>query len=223
MSAVGEKLQLLRRLVATRTDEDLRVVMQWIEKRAKEDNDLKDRLSTRGQSDTRKVVEWAEKRGEADIAAFREFVEEWYERDRRIGVYVLNFNIPPLARKAAPVPAKDEPPPIPQEWFMLADPPDRTLQEFDAQLYASEAPWYAENVARIQSIEAIEFFGQVGSRLAKRSAMALALFSLTLAVCGMFVYLDVSGYSLSKVDTEEQVAPLPPPTGVDASLSEYFF
>lgn len=225
MSAVSEKLQLLRRLIVTRTDEDLRVVMQWIEKRAKEDYDLKDRLSVRGQSGTRKVVEWAEKRGEADIAAFREFVEEWYERDRRIGVYVLNFNIPPLGKKALPVPTKEEPspPPIPQEWFMLADPPAPTLQEFDAQLYMAESPWYAGNVERIQSIEAIEFFGQVGGRLAERSAMALALCSMTLALVGMFVYLDVSGYSLSTVDTAEQAITLTPPSGVDASLIEYLF
>jgi hypothetical protein len=170
LSRVGENLQMLRRLIERRSDEDLRTVMKWIEQRAKEERDLKDKFTARGQSDTRKVLEWAEKRGEADVAAFKEFIDERYQRDRLIGVYMLNLSIPSLAQKrqarqarmdglstssssaagaAAPLVTK------PQEWFVLDEVPSMTLHRFDEQLYRQKADAISER--RREILEGIAF------------------------------------------------------------------
>lgn len=229
LSLVGENLQMLRRLIERRSDEDLRTVMKWIERRANEERNLKEKFTARGQSDARKVLEWAEKRGEVDVAAFKEFIDERYKRDRLIGVYMLNLSIPSLAQKrqarqvasdglsVATVSAAASSDPKPQEWFVLDEPPRMTLHKFDQELYQQEANAISER--RREILEGIEFLSNIGDHLAKRSALVLLLCSLTLVLTGTFAYLELNGYS--PADVESSAENIAQPSGVDAYLLEF--
>lgn len=223
--AVGENLRMLRRLVERRSDEDLKTVMKWIEGRAKAERDLAEKVASRGESDLRRVLEWTERRGEADVSAFKDFLEDRYERDRLIAVYLFNLDIPPLPKSMNPTVPSDitqnadkaegysRPPPVPQEWYVLDERPSSGLDDFDRELHESGYNALTEKIA------GIEFLGEISERLATRTAVTLALGSLSLLLVGCFAYFDAKGYTTTPEDVF--FPELPPPTGVDARLTQY--
>lgn len=218
ISAVGENLRMLRLMIERKSDEDVRTVMQWLDRRARTDRKLYDALAERRDKDSRKVKEWIERRSGSDIKAFKEWMEERYKKDARIGVYIFNWHIPStMSSASATIPVrvskqkgqKEKP----VEWLLLSERPERALEAFDESIYSREYPTdYADEVY---------FLGQIAENLADRAALLFVLGAMTLGLIGVSAHLMERGYSPSGSTTqsvEEQTLTTTPLTGVDAYL-----
>ncbi|KAI0561935.1 TPR repeat containing protein [Gracilaria domingensis] len=217
ISTVGENLKMLRLMIGKRSDGDMNTVMKWLDTRANSDRQLYDALQKRRGNDMRKVSEWVARRSASDVASFKEWLADRYERDRRIGVYVFNWDIP--APKPAPVPVPvpiaervvEHQVPKPVEWFKLSEDSVLAMKAFDDQLY------YTDNVR--DYAEGMYFMGQVAQGLADRAALLLVLGAMSLALIGTSAHLFEKGYSPSGASTQsDENVNMPPPSGVDAHL-----
>lgn len=223
LTAVGENLKMLRLMIEGRSDEDVTAVMKWLDRRARADRKLYSALQQRRDSDVRKVSEWVERRSASDIASFKEWLGERYERDRRVGVYIFNWDIPPRTPTVSPAPApvmvpvddSRESGEKPVEWLMMAERPAKALQAFDEQLYTNDAS--------VDYFEALYFMEHIAGGLVNRAALLLVLGAMSLALVGTSAHLFDKGYSPSGESTNVgNVVTLPasPPSGVDAHLYE---
>lgn len=219
ISTVGENLRMLRLMIERKSDEDVKTVMQWLDRRARTDRKLYDTLAERRDKDSRKVKEWIERRSASDIKAFNEWVEERYKKDARIGVYIFNWHVPPTMSSATttiPVRVSEQgQKEKPVEWLLLSERPKRALEAFDERIYSQEYPTdYADGVY---------FLGQIAENLADRAALLLVLGAMTLGLIGMSVHLMERGYLPSGPTTqsvEKETLTETPPNGVDAYLYE---
>ncbi len=209
--SLGENLRMLRKLLERRSNDDVAMVMQWLNKRANEDRNLYDRFAERGSSDSRLVKDWIERRSAEDVEAFKAWVTARYERDRQIGTFILNLDIPPLPVRE---PAVEKVNPVPREWYMLAEVPAETLQAGDEAIYYNgSARDYAEGVY---------FLGMIANNFADRAALVFLLGSVSLLLLGVSVRLEMLGYTpagdkaLESVELDE----MQPRSGVDAYLYE---
>lgn len=217
ISTVGENLKMLRLLIEQRSDEDVKAVMKWLDGRARTDRRLYDALQERGGSDVRKVSSWVQRRSQSDIESFKEWFGERYESDRRIGVYIFNWDIAPRTPVSVPVKVEErkvEENEKPIEWFRLSEEPSMALQTFDEQIYSADHPADYAN--------AIYFMGQIAENLADRAALLFCLGAMSLGLIGASVHLFDQGYSPSGDTTQIKKSPTltPPPSGVDAYLYE---
>jgi len=212
---VGEKLHMLRLLLDRRSSEDVSTVMQWLDRRSKEDRDLYDTITERKDSDTRLVRDWIARRSQEDIDAFTNWVGDRYERDRQIGTYIFNWDIPKLDKtRSAPVKVKGagmpvSAVPVPQEWYMMEIVPEESLQAADERYWYNESP--------VDYAEGVYFMGQIAHSVANRAALVFALGTISLALVGISAELDHLGYSPAGVEQTEE-DDITPPTGVDAYL-----
>eukprot|EP00178_Gracilaria_changii_P028090 TRINITY_DN954_c0_g1_i1.p1 TRINITY_DN954_c0_g1~~TRINITY_DN954_c0_g1_i1.p1 ORF type:complete len:638 (-),score=97.50 TRINITY_DN954_c0_g1_i1:9399-11312(-) len=215
ITAVGENLKMLRLMIGRRSDEDMNTVMKWLDIRAKADRQIYDALQKRKDDDVRKVSEWVARRSASDISSFKEWLADRYERDRRIGVYVFNWDIPPSRPAPAYVPVieKAVQPEKPIEWYKLSEESIVAMNAASDQLYYSDK-------ARDHA-EGMYFMGQIAEGLVDRAALLFILGVMSLALIGTSANLFGKGYSPSGAVTQrEENVDMPPPSGVDAHLYE---
>lgn len=221
ISRVGENLQILRLMIERRSDDDIANVMKWLDRRARSDRNLYDSIAERGETDSRRVREWVARRSTSDVQSFKEWLDKRYDMDRRIGVYIFNWDIP--VNKPAPVavpvavpasPAEVENVDVPIEWFRLSEEPEAILQLADENLYCQDAPPdYANGV---------QFMGQIAENLVDRAALLFVLGAMSLGLVWTSAFLFDLGYSPSGESTQTggRVEEMAPPSGVDAHLYE---
>lgn len=200
ISAVGENLLMLKRLIERRTEEDVSLVLQWLAERAEKDSALRDQVAKRGGEDASKVIAWAERRTKEDIGKFDQWVATRYKEDRKIGVYIFNMDIP------------DSPP---REWFRLRQTPERELQNFDDSLYSSEQV--------VDYADFVYWVGKFANGLSNRAALAVALGVMSFLLVGANMEFENQGYSSSVGVSSDQVEVIAKPTGVDAHLVQQHF
>lgn len=190
LSTVGENLRMLRLMIERRSDEDVKTVMQWLDRRARTDRRLSDALAERRDKDSRMVKEWVARRSASDIQAFTEWVDENYKRDSRLGVYLFNWHMPP-AKIPATIPVavtgrrrKVE---KPKEWSMLEERPKMSLKTADERIYMrGEYPDYADG---------IYWLGQIAESLVDRAALVTVLGAMSLVLAGASAHMVGNGYS----------------------------
>eukprot|EP00177_Eucheuma_denticulatum_P005449 GFKZ01009905.1.p1 GENE.GFKZ01009905.1~~GFKZ01009905.1.p1 ORF type:complete len:743 (+),score=98.63 GFKZ01009905.1:402-2630(+) len=218
LSTVGENLRMLRLMIERRSDEDVKTVMQWLDRRARTDRRLYDALAERRDKDSRMVKEWVARRSASDIEAFTEWVDENYKKDSRLGVYLFNWHMPP-ARIRATVPVavagRGRKVEKPEEWFMLAERPKMSLKTADEQMYMREEyPDYADG---------IHWLGQIAESLVDRVALVTVLGAMSLVLAGASAHMAGNGYSPAGQNGQslaEQTETAVRWTGVDAYLYE---
>lgn len=218
ISVVGENLKMLRLMIGQRSDEDVKTVMKWMDGRAKTDRQLYDVLQKRPGDDMRKVSEWVARRSASDIKSFKEWLADRYEQDRRIGVYIFNWDIAPRSSTSVrvPVPVTEQQGGLekekPIEWLMLSEDSAKAMLRFDDQMYYSDSP--------TEYADVIHFMGQIAEGLVDRAALLFVLgaMSVGLAVASVSLYEDGYSPSGNTVHTEVDRANMPPPSGVDAHL-----
>lgn len=208
ISAVAENLMMLRLIIERKSDEDVKTVMKWLDRRSNADRQLYDVLAERQSNDVRIIREWVERRSAGDIQAFKNWLDDRYEKDRRIGVYVFNWNIPPLTPNP-PMTATEKP----VEWLHLKSQPSKSLQSFDEEMYfGDDAVDYADG---------LHYVGRVAGGLIDRAALVFCLGAMSVLLIGASVRLQTLGYSPAgdqASSTETSTEAVPPPSGVDAYL-----
>lgn len=231
LNIVGENLMMLRLILERKSDEDVRAVMTWLNKRANSDKGLYGKLAERQSKDTQFVHEWVRRRSSSDIQAFRSWLEERYENDRRVGVYLFKRDLSNgenqgKRRFGAQTPADaeagcetgeeaiEEKSSVPTEWFQLADMPAKSLQEFDDELF--------ESGEVVDYNESLYILSQFAEKLAGRYALVGCLGLMALLLAGSAARLDYLDYKPGtrggqEMTSEGAIVP-PPPAGVDAHL-----
>ena len=200
ITAVSENLVMLRRLIERRSEEDVRMVLQWLAKRAEKDSALRVQVTKRSGEDTGRVLAWAERRSKEDIAKFDQWVASRYEQDRQIGVYLFNMNIPETP---------------PKEWFRLSKAPEKRLQQIDESIYTRDQV--------IDYADFVYWIGGFAKGLANGAALTAALCVMSVALIGANAQLEHQGYSSTMSATAVKAATVAPPSGVDAHLIQQEF
>lgn len=214
MSTVAENLMMLRLMIERKSDDDLKAVMTWLDHKANEDRKLYDALAERQTNDLRTVREWVERRSAGDISSFKKWLDDRYKKDRRVGVYLFNWEIPPLPQPASQPVSIESVAQKPTEWLRLEEQPARTLQLFDEEVYFDEkVSDYADG---------IHFLGRIAEGLVDRAALSFILCAMSLLLIGASAQLENLGYSPAgdQSGNTEGAEAVPPPSGVDAYLYE---
>lgn len=214
MSTVAENLMMLRLMIERKSDKDLKTVMTWLDRKANEDRKLYDALAEKQTNDLRTVQKWVERRSAGDISSFKKWLDDRYEIDRRVGVYLFNWEIPPLPQPASQPVSIETVAQKPIEWLRLEGQPERTLQSFDEEVYFDDKV--------VEYADGIHFLGRIAEGLVDRAALFFLLSTMSLLLIGASAQLENLGYSPAgdQSGSTEASETLPPPSGVDAYLYE---
>lgn len=165
-SHFGEKLRMLGKMVERKSESDIRMVLEWLASRAKNDHNLRSILQQRGMQDLKKVLQWAERRSSEDIRLFMEWFNERYEEDRTVAALLFGWQLP-MTRVKESVPSA---PPV--EWYYVSSLP-KSLSEGDESCY------YQSNLS-IDYCRLVYFLGGFADRVSSRVAQVATLVGLTM-------------------------------------------
>lgn len=75
LQSFGERLLMLGRLIEGKSADDTRVVLEWLHRRSREDQDVYRNILRKTGEDSKTLRQWVERRSEEDIDAF----QRWFD------------------------------------------------------------------------------------------------------------------------------------------------
>eukprot|EP00871_Galdieria_phlegrea_P003256 jgi/Galph1/3931/GphlegSOOS_G2597.1 len=194
MTGLGEKLRILGKMVERRSEADVRMVLEWLSKKSKNDQYLRELVQQKGIQEWKNIFQWAERRSSEDIRSFMKWFNDRYEEDRQVAAFILGWQLPPR-RKEQLIP----------EWSFIGQVP-KTLTQGDELCY------YQSN-SNIDYCRCVYFLGGFVNHLSNRMAQLTALIGLSAILMFLSLHLGVLN-----MPTESVLVTVPEPTGVDAPI-----
>ncbi|GJQ15528.1 hypothetical protein GpartN1_g7319.t1 [Galdieria partita] len=199
-SHLGERLFMLGKMVERKSESDIRIVLEWLSTRAKDDQNLRIILQQRGMQDLRKVLQWAERRSSEDVRLFMEWFNERYEEDRSVAALLFGWQLPKRTKENIPQ--------APPEWYFVSKLP-KSLSEGDDLCY------YQSNLS-IDYCQWVYFLGGFADRLSSRVAQVTILIGLTALL--LLGSIEVGVLETPLPEQSELVDIRSSPVGVDNSI-----
>ncbi|GJD11147.1 PsbB mRNA maturation factor Mbb1, chloroplastic [Galdieria sulphuraria] len=182
-SHLGERLFMLGKMVEGKSESDIRIVLEWLATRARNDQNLRIILQQRGMQDLRKVLQWAERRSSEDIRLFVEWFNERYEEDRSVAALLFGWQLPKRTKEIISQ--------APPEWYFVSKLP-KSLSEGDDLCY------YQSNLS-VDYCQLVYFLGGFADRVSSRVAQVTILIGLTASLLLGSIQLGLFEVPLSEV------------------------